>query len=358
MFNLPIRDGWVDYKITVQFNKYAPGDRFLVILPAGNMKYRFRQLFVVDTAGNSRTQLTSAEAEVTGVAEWAADDTVHYLATLPGQPGTRHLHTLRIGRPGATCLTCDTRCGYVEAQFSTAGSYYALDCKGPGIPYSSIVRTADNTALAQWTDNARLQATVAAAQMPRVQYLEVPVAGSSQKAQVELYTPASLAPGDKVPLLVEVYGGPGFQKVDKQWKGYDYAVYAAAGLGVAYAVIDPRGSGFQGDAWRHSVYRRFGSVEVEDTISVTRQLQQNLGFVDAARTAIWGWSYGGYLSLSVLTRDTEAVFACGASVAPVVRWELYDTCNKYFLTENICAPNHKPNFSVHGAVHGAAGGQP
>jgi len=62
-----------------------------------------------------------------------------------------------------------------------------------------------------------------------------------------------------------------------------------------------------------------------DTISVTRQLQQNLGFVDAARTAIWGWSYGGYLSLSVLTRDTEAVFACGASVAPVVRWELYDT---------------------------------
>ena len=93
-------------------------------------------------------------------------------------------------------------------------------------------------------------------------------------------------------------------------------------------------------------------------MAVTAWLQQHTPYLDPDRTAIWGWSYGGYLSLSVLTRDTEAVFACGASVAPVVRWELYDTCNKYFLTENICAPNHKPNSSVHGAVHGAAGGQP
>ena len=161
--------------------------------------------------------------------------------------------------------------------------------------------------------------------MPKVEYLQVPVPGTEQQAQVMLFLPAHLSSFDKLPMLVEVYGGPGFQKVNKVWKGYDYATYMAGSNDIVYAVIDPRGSGYQGDAWRHSVYRKFGSVEVDDTISVTKYLQDNLDYIDASRTAIWGWSYGGYLSLSVLARDTRAVFQCGASVAPVVRWELYDT---------------------------------
>ena len=66
-FNLSIRDGWVDYKFRVKFNKYVPGPRFLAILPAGDMKYRYRQLFVVE--GSSRTQLTKEESEVTEVVD-------------------------------------------------------------------------------------------------------------------------------------------------------------------------------------------------------------------------------------------------------------------------------------------------
>ena len=130
-------------------------------------------------------------------------------------------------------------------------------------------------------------------QMPVVQYLEVPVPGSDQKAQVQLYLPPHYQSSDKkLPLLVDVYGGPGFQKVDKSWKGHDWSLFVSGALDVVYAVIDPRGSGYQGDAWRHAVFRQFGSVEVSDTISVTRYLQQHLPYVDSQRTAIWGWSYG------------------------------------------------------------------
>ena len=57
-------------------------------------------------------------------------------------------------------------------------------------------------------------------------------------------------------------------------------------------------------------------------MAVTAWLQQHTPYLDPDRTAIWGWSYGGYLSLSALTRDTASVFRCGASVAPVVRWEV------------------------------------
>jgi len=257
------------------------------------------------------------------------------MATVRGDPGARHLHRIGEGLVGE-CLTCRTqevvlqlrdrpRCEYVRAMLSKGGSYYVLECHGPGIPHTCIHRTEDNVLLTVWEANSRLESAYSKVNSPTVEYREVSIPGTQQKAQVMLYLPPSYQASSPLPMMVEVYGGPGFQKVDKQWSGYTWPAYVSGTLGVVYAVIDPRGSGFQGDAWRHAVYRQFGTVEVEDTISVTKSLQSNLSFVDASRTGIWGWSYGGYLSLSALTRDTSGVFACGASVAPVVRWELYDT---------------------------------
>ena len=325
---MPIKDGWMDYKFNIVFNKYVASDRFLAILPASNMRYRYRQLYVIDMVGhggNSRSQLTSEASEVTEVVEWTKEDSVYFIASMPGDPGARHLHKLTIGQQNSQCLTCNSTCGYVNVMFSKSGSYFTVDCKGPNIPFSTVHRASDNEALIKWTDNNHLQAKVKGYQMPNVMFMQVPVPGTEQKAQVMLIVPPHREKHEKLPLLVDVYGGPGFQKVDKTWKGYEWGMYVAGALNIVYAVIDPRGSGFQGDAWRHSVYRKFGNIEVQDTIAVTKYLQENVAYIDETKTGIWGWSYGGYLSLSVLTQDMDGVFQCGASVAPVVKWELYDT---------------------------------
>ena len=50
-----------------------------------------------------------------------------------------------------------------------------------------------------------------------------------------------------------------------------------------------------------------------------------MGYIDKSKTAVWGWSYGGYLSLMTLAKDESNIFQCGASVAPVADWSLYDT---------------------------------
>ena len=338
VFVLPVRDGWVDYKLKVVFNKYNPSGKFLAILPASSMRYRYRQLFIIDTDRNSRTLLTNREAEVTEIVEWTKDNQVYYVSTLPGDPGARHLFKLQIGAPATICLTCNHQemvprlqhrkmCDYVSISMSKKGSYYMMDCKGPDIPYTCLHHTSSNSLLSVWNDNVELEDRLKDVDMPSVQYLDVGVDDSDQKAQVVLYIPPGVDQNDdkELPMLVDVYGGPGFQKVDKQWQGYGFPSYASSSLDIVYAMIDPRGSGFQGDAWRHSVYRNFGSVEVLDTISVTKYLQDNLGFVDDSNTGLWGWSYGGFLTLSALTKDTEGVFKCGATVAPVVKWELYDT---------------------------------
>lgn len=162
--------------------------------------------------------------------------------------------------------------------------------------------------------------------LPRVKILQVPVSDfTTQKAQVKLYLPPDLNPNKKYPLIVYVYGGPGSQFVNEKFNFYEYQTYLAGSKGFVYAVIDPKGTGGQGEKWQHTMYHSFGKPEVQSTIEVAKFLRSNLTFIDPDRLAIWGWSYGGFLSLSVLGQDKEDVFKCGASVAPVVDWTLYDT---------------------------------
>merc|ERR1712137_499710 len=68
-----------------------------------------------------------------------------------------------------------------------------------------------------------------------------------------------------------------------------------------------------------------GTVEIEDQIQVTKFMVENFPFIDGEKTAIWGWSYGGYAAALTLARDSENVFKCGMSVAPVTSWLYYDT---------------------------------
>ena len=80
-------------------------------------------------------------------------------------------------------------------------------------------------------------------------------------------------------------------------------------------------------------------------MAVTAWLQQHTPYLDPHRTAIWGWSYGGYLSLSALTRDTASVFRCGASVAPVVRWEV--TTSLMFLSDLLQLKGNRPRHCIY-----------
>ena len=342
-------NGWFTNTLPILFNKYNQNAEFLAILPDNSNKYRFRQLFMV---GERLIRLTKENAEVTRVVKWTKDDQIYYISTLPGEPGTRHLFKLQIGKPSRTCLTCNQhvmipqlrqrdKCDSVSISMSKEGSYYMMTCRGPDIPYSCLYKTRTNSLLLLWSDNKRLEHSISAMDTATVKYLKVGVKGSDQKVQVKLFVPPEVKhwPRKKLPLLVYVYGGPGAQYVKKEWQGYEFGAYVAGSLGIVYAIIDPRGSGFQGDAWRHVNYKNLGSVEIADTISVTKYLQDNNDFIDSSKTGLWGISYGGYATLSALTKDRSGVFKCGASGAPVVKWELYDT---FYAERFMSTPQDNP----------------
>lgn len=148
-------------------------------------------------------------------------------------------------------------------------------------------------------------------------------------ASVTLLLPPTLRETEitKYPMLVHVYGGPGTQQVKQEYR-VDWGHYISSKKNVIYASIDGRGSGFSGDKMLHAVYRRLGTVEIEDQQSVTRIISNEFDYIDKEKIGIWGWSYGGYATAMALATDskTDPVFECGISVAPVTSWLFYGKC--------------------------------
>jgi dipeptidyl-peptidase-4 len=148
------------------------------------------------------------------------------------------------------------------------------------------------------------------------------MAADGQILQYRLFKPRGFDPAKRYPAIVDVYGGPGVQRVLDDWTGSSFTqILTRAGYVVFQ--LDNRGSGFRGRAFSAPIYRRLGEVEVADQVAGTRWLAAQ-SFVDPARIGVWGWSYGGYMTLMLMFKAPE-LYRAGAAGAPVTDWRLYDT---------------------------------
>ncbi|KAK0172534.1 hypothetical protein PV328_005840 [Microctonus aethiopoides] len=260
--------------------------------------------------------------------------TRYYLATLENDSAQQHLYRVSTIDESLKpeCLSCaiksatnDNFCLYNEAKLSPNGSRYLLTCAGPSVPDISIYNSANATRLIAWEDNDMIAKIVAEKSQPIVKRFSVPVADGFD-AQVRLLIPpgADLTGSTKYPMLVYVYGGPDTYQVTEQFNIH-WGTYLVTNKNIIYAAIDGRGSGLKGSNMLFAGYRNLGTVEIYDQINVTSHLHENLPYIDKTRTAIWGWSYGGYAAGMSLAMDTKSTFKCGMSVAPVTDWTLYDS---------------------------------
>jgi dipeptidyl-peptidase-4 len=130
-------------------------------------------------------------------------------------------------------------------------------------------------------------------------------------------------PGKRYPVFLWVYGGPHGQTVLRGWYP-DFPLHQALvdGGWIVFS-LDNRGTPRRGTKFENAVYRAMGAAEVEDQLAGLAWLKQQ-DFVDPKRIASMGWSYGGYMTLKLLEKAPGA-FAAGIAVAPVTKWEIYDT---------------------------------
>uniref|UniRef100_A0A4W6CVR7 Dipeptidyl-peptidase 4 n=1 Tax=Lates calcarifer TaxID=8187 RepID=A0A4W6CVR7_LATCA len=252
-----------------------------------------------------------------------------------GKPGGRNVY--KWTKQGTKCLTCTLhgeKCQYNSAYFSHNASFYRLSCSGPGIPYHSIMDNRNDKELKVLENNTAFSNLISDIQMPSMR----------RDLWYQMFLPPGFDESKKYPLLIDVYAGPCSQKADFTYR-VSWSTYLASTEKIIVASFDGRGSGFQGDQLMHEIYKRLGTYEVEDQITAAKEFIK-MGFIDKDRVAIWGWSYGGYVTSMALGAGS-GVFKCGMAVAPVSKWVYYDSI---YTERYMMEPSENPDAYLNSTV--------
>lgn len=216
--------------------------------------------------------------------------------------------------------------GWHSIDLSKDQSYYIDAHSRTSTPPTWTLHKADGTEVTTLQDNTALEARLDSLDVPSTSFTTLPAAdGTPLNAYV--IKPLDFDPSKQYPVLMYVYGGPGAQTVTDRWGGrrHYWHQYLAKEHDVVVVSVDNRGTGGRGKAFQDVPYQRLGQPESDDQIHAAQALADS-AWVDADRIGIWGWSYGGYMTLmSMLRSEGPSTFTAGLSVAPVTDWRLYDT---------------------------------
>ncbi|MHC4730951.1 MAG: S9 family peptidase, partial [Planctomycetota bacterium] len=268
-----------------------------------------RHLYIRDQ-GRLR-QLTRGDWDVAGVVE-VNDRRVYFTGSREG-PRERHLYSVTLdGRE----LRRVTTTGWHGAVADEAARRFVVTHSRAGEPPRIallIPRDLGRTEI-ELARSRRLQ------DLPRPEFLTVPADDGTPLAAV-LYRSPRPGPG---PAIIHCYGGPGSHLVADRWGGRTYLWHMRlVRLGYTVLTVDNRGAGGYGRDFCRIVSGRLCDWEVRDQAAAARWLGRQ-PYVDRDRVGIWGWSYGGTLTLMCLLHAPDA-FRAGIAVAPVTDWRDYDT---------------------------------
>lgn len=268
------------------------------------------------------TQLTKGPWVVTGLTGVDEAKGRLYFTGLKDDVLEQHLYAVDIAHPNV--ITRLTERGYTNsATMDSSASRFIVSRSSPRQPTQVYLADTTGQRLSWINENAIVAGHPYApylASHHQTQFGTIK-AEDGTTLHWEMITP-KLEPGKRYPVFFQHYGGPGTgQQVTRGWQGAlpQYLV----DQGWIFFQIDNRGSYNRGKAFEDAIYHAMGTVEVADQLAGANYLK-SLAFVDPARIATYGWSYGGYMSIKMLEK-TPGVYAAAVSGAPVTDWQLYDT---------------------------------
>ena len=244
---------------------------------------------------------------------------VYYLSTQV-DPRERHLFRVRLEGGAPERLSDDA--GVHSLDLSPTGHYLLDTFSSLATPREARLLKSDGAAAATLSKPENHTGDYA---LGKTELVEVR-ASDGAVLYASLLKPADFDPARRYPVIVRVYGGPRFQFVQNEWSlGWSDEVLdqLLAQEGFLIWTLDNRGSGGRGHAWESVIYQHMGEHELADQLAGVDYLK-SLPYVDPSRIGIWGWSYGGYMTLYSLTHAPE-VFKCGAAGSPVTAWKYYDS---------------------------------
>ena len=277
----------------------------------------FSHLYWYDLNGNLAKQITRGDFEVKSFLGLDEETGTFYYTSNEGSPLRQAVwKTDRKGRK--TRLTAEE--GTHTAQFSTDMKYF-LD-RYTSLDTPTVITLRDNTGrtLTTLVDNAALNRKLAEYALPAKEFFSFQTSDGTT-LNGWMMKPADFDESRKYPVIMYQYSGPGSQEVLDRF-GISWETYMAS-QGYIIACVDGRGTGGRGAAFEKCTYLNLGVREARDQVETALYLGLQ-PYVDKERIGIWGWSFGGYMTLMSMSEGTP-VFKAGVAVAAVTDWNYYDT---------------------------------
>ena len=314
--------GWVNMTDDLYF--FNDGQHFL--WPSERDGYMHLYRYRMDgTLENQVTKGTWSLASAGGIAFWVrqalvgVDETNNWIYFTALEQSSIERHLYRVRPDGSGFMRLSKEPGTHRISMSPDARYF--------LDRYSDVRTLPTLRL-HASDGSIVQTIAAGRPQLLAQYdvqfpelFTIP-ADDGFPMPAEILKPKDFRPERKYPVVMFVYGGPSAPQVNNAWQGDILWNQLLLNAGFVVVKVDNRSATGISKELENTVVQHLGEAETPDLVAAARWLKKQ-SWVDPSRVGVWGWSYGGYMTLNLMTRSDE--FKAGISVAPVVDWRYYDS---------------------------------
>ncbi len=306
-------------------DKWTEPEHDAVFLPNSNTHFLwfserdgFMNLYLYDTTGKLIKQLTKFNWVVTNVVGFDQKGKNVFIEGTGKDP--RELHIFKVNLKTGKYTRVTTQKGTHSTHLSPNGSYLINSYSNINIPRNiEIVNTKNGKATPIFSaENPLKDYRLGTTKFVTLKGND----GTDLYAKITL--PANFDSSKKYPVLLYVYGGPHAQLVTNTWLAGSSLWMTAFATKENYIVftLDNRGSAHRGFAFESVIHRNLGDAEMEDQLTGVNYLK-SLNYVDSNRIAVNGWSFGGFMTTSLMLRN-PGVFTTAVAGGPVTDWKFYE----------------------------------
>jgi len=277
----------------------------------------YRHIYQYNINGTVLKQLTKGKWDITDVYGYDDKKQVVYYQSAEVSPLQRDVYA--VDGKGRKIRLTDGK-GTHTGSFNSTYTFFVDNASSIEVPNSFTLRSNSGSTVRTIENNTAMASEFKALNLPKKEFFTFT---TSENIQLNgwMLKPANFVANKKYPVLMVQYSGPNSQEVLDKWK-VDWEYYLAT-QNYVVACVDGRGTGARGSEFRKCTYEQLGILETKDQVEAAKYLGQQT-FIDKDRIGIWGWSYGGTMTLMCMSTG-DKVFKAGIAVAPVTDWRLYNT---------------------------------
>ena len=306
-------------------SKYVEPLHPIVFLPWDDSKFimqsqkdGYNHFYLFDKEGNQLKQITKGPWVVMDFLGFYAKRHAIVYASNELSPIQKNIWVVDV-ESGKRALMSDDR-GWHEAQLSGSGAYVCDHFQAPDVPRKIDIISLENanrtsylTAADPWKDY----------EVPEYSCGTLKAADGKTDLYYRMVKPVGFDPTKKYPTVVYVYGGPHAHNVDARWHwgSRSWETYMAQ-KGYLLFILDNRGSENRGKDFEQVTFRHLGQEEMKDQMEGVKFLK-SLPYVDSTRIGVHGWSFGGFMTISLITNYPD-VFKVAVAGGPVIDWKWYE----------------------------------